>query len=1137
MKRKTFGLGFLAAGLVLALALTGCPTNVTDEENGDPPSIGPIQGITNDNLVPGEELQVQVSRTPLDSNAVVTWSSNPPGAVQFRAGAGEFADTATGLLVTLRAGDARAGVTVTASVAGGNSQSVTLNIRALRSINIQLDGTQNVPFGGSRTLTVNTEPVASPINIEWSMAPTNLGSLSETTGGTVTFTAGDTAGSVTITATGAGAYEHVTDYILMTVEAPTPATSVTISNPIAVIGLNASHTFQLDVEPANHNDTFEWSSNRPNYVSVTDGGVITGMLETDTPVRITVTSQLNPTVSGFVDVTVIEDLFALRGRVPFTWDFGPGSITPLREEVPPNDSGWFDQGDASETNDAFNTQRPNATNRGNGISFNGMVVHGGAHATRGLGWGSTALVPNLILPTPPPVDTDGNPIIAEDLRGRIQLNGNAANNIITISEVPGPVAVDVFWTRGGASADRAVSIGFNNVFEAFNTPAGTGEDTLHIATGFFRGSETVSVGVRGNASMRVLRVVVREMTAAELDPEVEQIILTQSPLHVSLNDDSFSISAVAVPDGADSSVDWTVVYGSSRVNEIGSTATSITFEPIGAGDVIVRADSTTNPGVSREITVTIHAEGKEWDSPISWRFNPAAGAWAGMTGDNLTNDERDHIYWGDGLTLIASDGNRFLATNTAGGIIGNLQLANASPPEFARIDGLRGTFEIEVAFTGTGGNQTDRSVSVRVGTGVATPIGIMSDGTNLRRAFLELNAGTGEPVFLITVGATRIYEIILTPTVDNFTPPNRPLTEIAIAGENVGTDMAIELTTGSTEQLSIVFTPADHTNSRQITWTSSNADAVTVSTTGLVEAITPGESATITATSAVAGVPFATIMVTVPAGAVMVSDINIVGTRWAFDLNATTNTRQLEFEVLPSAAEQTLAWKSSNENAVTVNDAGLLTRVGAGTATITAMATDGSGVYATTIVDVIDPEEYVFFWTAIGSDSYNLLIGSTVTIDGTRWTRPTGGGTAAVVVDDTGIAFRPFILTLGDTEDNVTASTTGTSNNPGIFDFSVPTIIEIDYIGSDAVGNFQLRVNNNTVSGSASVHDTASQFRTGSLPAGSGTLRAQVPNFATAAEGSSAYSAIRNATLTIRRDGSGAAFQVTGIRLIRGTLD
>lgn len=74
-----------------------------------------------------------------------------------------------------------------------------------------------------------------------------------------------------------------------------------------------------------------------------------------------------------------------------------------------------------------------------------------------------------------------------------------------------------------------------------------------------------------------------------------------------------------------------------------------------------------------------------------------------------------------------------------------------------------------------------------------------------------------------------------------------------------------------------------------------------------------------------------------------------------YTFNGISGTCKLTATVLPAGASQSVTWTSSNNSVARVNQSGTVTPVGYGTATIRATATDGSGVYATSLITVRDP--------------------------------------------------------------------------------------------------------------------------------------------------------------------------------------
>ena len=148
------------------------------------------------------------------------------------------------------------------------------------------------------------------------------------------------------------------------------------------------------------------------------------------------------------------------------------------------------------------------------------------------------------------------------------------------------------------------------------------------------------------------------------------------------------------------------------------------------------------------------------------------------------------------------------------------------------------------------------------------------------------------------------------------------------------------------QQLTATVLPAEA--SQELMWTSSDESVATVSQSGLVSAVAAG-NAVITATTTDGTDLSASCDVTV----LQVQAESI-------QLNVTTaglnegSTLQLTATVLPEECNiKTVAWESNNPSVATVDSNGLVTTHSVGTATITALTTDGSNLSTTCTVTLL----------------------------------------------------------------------------------------------------------------------------------------------------------------------------------------
>jgi uncharacterized protein YjdB len=186
----------------------------------------------------------------------------------------------------------------------------------------------------------------------------------------------------------------------------------------------------------------------------------------------------------------------------------------------------------------------------------------------------------------------------------------------------------------------------------------------------------------------------------------------------------------------------------------------------------------------------------------------------------------------------------------------------------------------------------------------------------------------------------------------------------------------------------------------QVDWSTSNAGVATVAATGEVSALSPG-TAVITATSnSFSGTSTVTVTaVTVPVASISVSptaaSVNVGQTA-----QLTATTRDASNNVLTGRA---VTWSSSNTGIATVSSSGVVTGVGAGSATITAMSEGRSGTASATVTAVPAPVASV----SVSPATPSVTVGQTVQLTATAYDANNNVLTGRVVTwasSNTGIA-------------------------------------------------------------------------------------------------------------------------------------
>lgn len=172
------------------------------------------------------------------------------------------------------------------------------------------------------------------------------------------------------------------------------------------------------------------------------------------------------------------------------------------------------------------------------------------------------------------------------------------------------------------------------------------------------------------------------------------------------------------------------------------------------------------------------------------------------------------------------------------------------------------------------------------------------------------------------------------------------------------------LSINDTEQLTATVLPSN-SNNKKVQWKSDNLNVVEVSSTGKISAISPG-TANVTVTTE-DGKYTAKCTVTVNKPTVKVTGITINKTAVTLEKDEKT---QLIAGTQPSNADNAnITWSSDNAQVAKVDDSGLVTAVGYGTATITAKTADG-GYTKTCVVYV--PEKIAVTGIEISAETLEI---------------------------------------------------------------------------------------------------------------------------------------------------------------------
>lgn len=229
--------------------------------------------------------------------------------------------------------------------------------------------------------------------------------------------------------------------------------------------------------------------------------------------------------------------------------------------------------------------------------------------------------------------------------------------------------------------------------------------------------------------------------------------------------------------------------------------------------------------------------------------------------------------------------------------------------------------------------------------------------------------------------------------------------------------------------------PSDATN-REVTWTSNNTDVATVDQDGKVIAIGEGETTIVVETADGGFKDTCSVTVTEP-------DIPVTSISFDYETLEMDPGDSLTLNVTiepENATDKSLAWSSSDENIVDVDDNGKITAISSGTATIQAYSNSGqvTATCTVTVKEIIVPVTKI----TVSPDTLTLVVGDSENLSATvepenatdksvKWT---SGDESVATVDDSGlvtaVAAGGCTIYASTLDGGISGSCTVTVNNP-----------------------------------------------------------------------------------------------------------
>jgi len=491
-----------------------------------------------------------------------------------------------------------------------------------------------------------------------------------------------------------------------------------------------------------------------------------------------------------------------------------------------------------------------------------------------------------------------------------------------ITITPTPLTVDVGNTATLTAVIAPANASVQKVTWTTNNSGVATVTTGGVVTGVSAGTCTITGKAADNTT--ILQAVPCTVVAPTILPTAVSVAL--SPTSIAIGATSTGTATFTPSDATDQTVTW--ASSNTAIATVNPTTGVITAVAIGTATITATSIAVPTVASSATITVTaiIPTAITVALSPTSIAVNATSTATPTFTPSNTSNKS---VNWLSSNTAVA--------TVSSGGIVTAVAAGTATITATSATTGtVSGSAIITVAATlPTALDVTLSPTAIAIAaTSTATPTFTPSNTSDKSVKWLSSNTA----VATVTSGGIVTAIAAGTATITATSVASGSISGSAVITVNATLPTAISvalsptaINVGATSTASTTFTPTNPSD-KTVTWSSSNNAIATVTSGGIVTAVSAG-TATISATSNA---------VSTVKGSAVITVNPVLPTAISVDLAPTSisigSTSAASATLTPlNTTVQTVTWSSSNTLIATVDPStGVITGVAAGTASITA---------------------------------------------------------------------------------------------------------------------------------------------------------------------------------------------------------